>query len=453
MKPFRTVVLCVTIASALSAHALGQELTPEQRLFMGLPPTGPTQQHLPAQGVPSNPQFIRVDPQQGVLAEPASDAGLPDGPPMTFKVVQTRGASCCEWIAADGVITLTTPQAFKAFLGTLGKKAVTLQESVTFNSPGGDFFAALALGREIRRSTRMWTAVGRTEADAGNAGGGAKAYRISGGVCLSACVLAFMGGKTRDYQQTGGGTVQSLAFQNFALDQAASVLGRPSADAMTDAGLPSSGLLRLAMEGYATEMGVDPAVVALMETANQPGGVHLISQDEADGFGLNTPLGARSKWTLSAVRGGLVLYGSGDDRWTHFTVGLQCLRREPGGLEYSIAVPLDPRATSAGEGEDNYREGITGAEVNGGSNPTPARIAGIQVVAGKPPQIGGYLLVTAWLDAAQVNAVRQRKAAVSFDTANYLQHLIPEVSLASAQVASSVGLLLRNCPADGATAN
>ena len=92
-------------------------------------------------------------------------SGMPAGPPMTFKLVGTGGASCCEWIAADGVITLTTPQAFKEFVARLGKDAATEQETITFNSPGGDFFAALALGREIRRATRMWTAVGRTQAD------------------------------------------------------------------------------------------------------------------------------------------------------------------------------------------------------------------------------------------------------------------------------------------------
>ena len=146
---------------------------------------------------------------------------------MTFKLVGTGGASCCEWIAADGVITLTTPQAFKEFVARLGKDAATEQETITFNSPGGDFFAALALGREIRRATRMWTAVGRTQAEPDNPNGGPKAYRVGGGVCLSACVLAFMGGKTRDYDQGSGATAQALAFQAFALDQSASVVGRP----------------------------------------------------------------------------------------------------------------------------------------------------------------------------------------------------------------------------------
>ncbi len=444
MRVIRTAVLRVTLAVASCVPALGQELTPEQRLFMGLPATTPLP-HLPAsQAAPDTVISTRV----ASPAELSRNAGLPDGPTMTFKLVGTGGVSCCEWIAADGVITLATPQAFKAFLGTLGKDAASLQESVIFNSPGGDFFAALALGREIRRSTRMWTAVGRTEADAADASGGAKTYHVGNGVCLSACVLAFMGGKTRDYQQGSGANAQAMAFQGFALDQAGSVVGRNSADAMTDAGLPSSGLLRLAMEGYATEMGVDPALVSLMETAAQPGGTHLISQDEADSLGLNTPVVSRVKWTLLAVRGGLVLQGSGVDRWTPFTVGLECLKRERGALKYEIAVPVQPSGTDGAPSQDDYRRGITGMEVNTGPVASPARIAAVQMVGGRPLPAGENLRLTAWLGAAQVEFVMQHGASVSFDTVGSLRHVIPAVSLASAQVANSVELLLRNCPSD-----
>ncbi len=373
---------------------------------------------------------------------------MPAGPPMTFKLVGTGGASCCEWVAADGVITLTAPQAFKEFIAGLGKDAAIVQESITFNSPGGDFFAALALGREIRRATRMWTAVGRTEAQPADSNGGPKAYRVGGGVCLSACVLAFMGGKTRDYDQGSGDTAQALALQAFALDQPASVVGRPSADAMADAGLPAGGLLRLAVEGYATEMGVDPAIAGLMETAAQPGGLHVISPDEAAGLGLATPPSARAKWTLSAVRGGLVLYGSGEDRWTRFTVGLRCLRRELGALEYTVAVPVSTGGPGAAGAEADYRGGVTGIVVEGGQTPTPARIAAVQVLGDKLPQAGRRLLVTTWLDGSQADVLRHGTASMRFETAGYLSNLLPHLSLASPQVADAVGLLLRNCPAD-----
>jgi hypothetical protein len=133
----RTLVgLSLVSALAISSHA--QELTPDQRRFMGLPPSGPlTPQHSTV-----------VAPQvESVPVLPTGQRASP-GPAMTFRTVGTGGASCCEWIAADGVITIDTPQVFKEFLASLGKNGPTLQESITFNSPGGDFFAAGTRSRD-----------------------------------------------------------------------------------------------------------------------------------------------------------------------------------------------------------------------------------------------------------------------------------------------------------------
>jgi hypothetical protein len=410
-----------------SPHA--QELTPEQRRFMGLPPSGPP---TPQRSTPASPPPTATPP-------PTSGELTPAGPAMTFRRVETGGASCCEWVAADGVITIGTPGVFKAFLSSLGKEGPTLQDSITFNSPGGDFFAALALGREIRRDTRMWTAVGRTEAEPSDQAGGPETYRTSGGVCLSACVLAFMGGKTRVYQRGAGATQQTLAFKSFAIDQPASVLGRQSADAMDGGGLPAPGLLRLAMEGYAAEMGISPTFVAFMETASQPGGVRVLSQDEADVLGMNTPSAARTKWTLSVRRGGLVLYGSGEDRWTHYTTSLQCLAGHRGSLEYTIAVPVDagdqPSATVA----DGYRQGIQGVHVEAGGVSTAGSIANIQLLSGK-------LLVTTWLATPQVALFSHGDASIAFDMPHSLANVLPDVELVSPQVTGAVDMLLRNCP-------
>lgn len=411
---------------------------------MGLPANGPMKQHLGPDVGPGQPPPTHPEPAPGKIIEAQRNAGMPAGPPMTFKLVRTGGASCCEWIAADGVITLTTPQAFKDFLDGLGKDTSTLQNSITFNSPGGDFFAALALGREIRRSTHMWTAVGRTEPVESPAEG-PTTYRIGTGVCLSACLLAFMGGKTRMYDVGDGSSRQGLALQDYALDQPVSVVGRPSADALADAGLPTAGLLRLAMEGYAAEMGVDPRITALLETSGQPGGIHLVSQDEANLFGLNTPAEARTTWSLAASGGGLVLYGSGEDRWTHYTVSLQCLRDDRGPLFYALAVPVTSEDDSSAT-ESAYRAEIGGVEVAGGPEPEPATIEAIQLVSSRPPANAANLRVTIRVDASQVDLVREGRATVRFKTADSLRHALPNISLTSPKVAGSVDLLLRNCP-------
>lgn len=425
----RRILVGLSLASMLAMSPHAQELTPDQRSFMGLPPSGPlTLQH----------STVAAPQVKSVPLEPAG-RGASAGPAMTFRTVGTRGASCCEWIAADGIITADTPRVFKEFLAGLGKKGNTLQESIVFNSPGGEFFAALALGREIRRSTDMWTAVGRTEAEAVGQAGGLQTYRVSGGVCLSSCVLAFMGGKTRVYQRGAGATQQALGFKSFALDQPPSVLGRPSADAMGGAGVPTPGLLRLAMEGYATEMGVSPSIVALMETASQPGGVHVLGQDEADGLGMNTPAGARTKWTLSSKGGGLALYGSGEDRWTRYTAELQCIPGQREALEYTIAVAAELWGQPLSTAEDGYRRGIQEVNVEAGGTSATARVASVRLLAGK-------LLVTTWLGAPQVAIIRHSGAIIAFGVPHSLAHVLPDISLASPEVAGAVDLLLRNCP-------
>ncbi len=442
-----TCIMTGTLAAlTMIGPSGGQELTREQRLFMGLPATGPVKQHLAPDGGPDAPLPAHPELSSSGTADTQRNAGLPAGPPMTFKLVGTGGASCCEWIAADGVITLTTPQAFREFLSSLGKDTSTRQESITFNSPGGDFFAALALGREIRRSTEMWTAVGRTEA-ADDPAGERKTYRIGNGVCLSACLLAFMGGKTRVYDGGGGVSPQGLALQDYALDQPVSIVGRPSADALADAGLPTAGLLRLAMEGYAAEMGVDPRIVAFMETSGQPGGAHRISQDEADRFGLNTPAEPRTEWTLAVTGGGLALYGSGQDRWTRYAIGLQCLGDDRRSLVYAVAVPVIPQDGAAAT-ENSYRTGIMRVEVTGGSEPEPAAIAAIHLVSSQPLATAGNLRVTVRLDPSQVDLVRGGKATIQFETVGALQHALPDISLRSSKIAHAVDLLLRNCPSE-----
>jgi hypothetical protein len=252
-------------------------------------------------------------------------------------------------------------------------------------------------------------------------------------------VLAFMGGKTRDYQRGAGATQQTLAFKSFALDQPASVLGRQSADAMDGGGLPTPGLLRLAMEGYATEMGISPSIVARMETASQPGGVRVLSQDDADELGLNTPAVSRTKWTLSAERGGLELYGGGEDRWTRYTVGFQCIPGQPAGLEYTIAVPVEVGDQPLPAAEDAYRRAIQEVNLEAGGSATAASVASVQLLAGK-------LLVTTWLAAPQVTMIRHGDATITFGVPRSLANVLPDISLASPQVSGAVDLLLRNCP-------
>jgi hypothetical protein len=71
------------------------------------------------------------------------------GEAMTLRWMRASGSCeplCPEWIAARGVITRDTPKQLRALLKRAGERKLP----VVLDSPGGDFDAAIELGRLIR---------------------------------------------------------------------------------------------------------------------------------------------------------------------------------------------------------------------------------------------------------------------------------------------------------------
>jgi hypothetical protein len=71
------------------------------------------------------------------------------GKEMTIIHMRTSGSCepvCPEWIMADGIITPDTPGQFRALLNEIGQKKLP----IILNSYGGDFDAAIAIGRMVR---------------------------------------------------------------------------------------------------------------------------------------------------------------------------------------------------------------------------------------------------------------------------------------------------------------
>ena len=97
---------------------------------------------------------------------------------MTFKVVGGLFG-----VLAEGDIVDDTPRQVAAFL----KQATVIPQIVQFNSGGGSLFAALELGREIRRA--RW--------ETGVATPGLSYLGARPGECDSACTFAFLGGVSR----------------------------------------------------------------------------------------------------------------------------------------------------------------------------------------------------------------------------------------------------------------
>lgn len=82
-------------------------------------------------------------------AKPSGDSGGL-GPPMRFVIVRSHVAGCepnCpQWISAEGAITAQTPALLKKVLKQAGKNRLP----ILITSPGGDYDAAMAMGKLIR---------------------------------------------------------------------------------------------------------------------------------------------------------------------------------------------------------------------------------------------------------------------------------------------------------------
>lgn len=184
---------------------------------------------------------------------------------MTFSFVG-NGGNChgCEWFVAKGEITPDTPDKFVAFADEF-----TGAGSLAFESSGGDPEAAMALGRLIRE--RGWGTDRR-----GTWLKGDTSHETS--LCVSECVLAFLGGVQRDVEE------------NFKL----SVTGQGNQWVSED---------RLR---YVLDMGISPEIL-LIAAALPEGQVYDFSEAELQEYGLDNARKSTDPWHLEPYKEGLVL--------------------------------------------------------------------------------------------------------------------------------------------------
>jgi hypothetical protein len=103
-----------------------------------------------------------------------------------------NGGNCndCKWIKAEGLIDNNTPEDFRKFI-----KDDIFEENIVFNSEGGTLNAAIELGKIIRQYG-MNTSIGKTVVDDADSNENTTSI-IEKGRCISACVIAFLGGVSR----------------------------------------------------------------------------------------------------------------------------------------------------------------------------------------------------------------------------------------------------------------
>ncbi|MBB3947083.1 hypothetical protein GGQ73_003047 [Rhizobium skierniewicense] len=96
---------------------------------------------------------------------------------LDFKILEHQ--STARYIRASGTISVGDAAVLRGLLGVDGKKSV-----IVFNSDGGSVTEALKIGRDLRRN-------------------GTDTFVPSDARCLSACILAFVGGAHRTVSDTG----------------------------------------------------------------------------------------------------------------------------------------------------------------------------------------------------------------------------------------------------------
>lgn len=153
---------------------------------------------------------------------------------MTFRLAAPPGCrgTCSPEVVADGLITLDSPDAFRALADTLRPAPI----AVRLNSPGGNLVGGLRLGQALRDLGATVT-VGK------------------GARCVSACVYTFLGGTVRHV--AAGGRIGVHRFYDAVGDNEdfPDVLVRRTIEILND---------------YVAKMGVDPDLVRLALSITPP---------------------------------------------------------------------------------------------------------------------------------------------------------------------------------------
>ena len=222
------------------------------------------------------PAIVAPIAERVASSTPATAAVVERKVPMTVTVVPRSESGVFRdttLVYVDGRIDAGAPDRLsKALAGIGGKIAVWL------NSPGGNLFAGMQLGRIIRKHGASTHIID---------------YRtLLPGECYSACSLAFLGGVYR-YANNGA---------HYGVHRASLQAGPTAGD--RDLGQDLSAAIR----SYIREMGVDARLFDLWVKA-APDEMYLLSQQQAKDLGVVNNGRKPSEWSVVAFPGGTRLQG------------------------------------------------------------------------------------------------------------------------------------------------
>jgi hypothetical protein len=208
----------------------------------------------------------------GSLGSPARAAE-----PMSFQVTPVGavngicGHKCAEVISAEGEINNDTADSFVQFLGShTGEDG--LRPVILLESPGGTVVGAMQLGmvfRKIGAAVIVAQAVGDAQREE---------VRVAPGLCMSACVYAFFGGKKRVIPTESRLGIHRMVINEEVRDPSGSLV-RQQTFGTND--------IVATLSNYTKTMGVDPGVIAYAEQV-APESIHILTPQQINRWHLGS---------------------------------------------------------------------------------------------------------------------------------------------------------------------
>jgi hypothetical protein len=198
--------------------------------------------------------------------------------PMSFAVTELGDVSggcdrnCVEVISAQGEINNDTADAFVSFLSSQMQDR-NIRPVILLESPGGTVVGAMQLGMVFRKIGAE-VVVGSAVQVPGTAKIG-----LAPGLCMSACVYAFFGGKKRVVPTVSRLGIHRMVINEFSHE----LLGGTSRQQIF-----GNEEIVSALAGYTKMMGIDPQVIYYAERV-APEEIHILTPKEIARWRLGTP--------------------------------------------------------------------------------------------------------------------------------------------------------------------
>ena len=226
--------------------------------------------------------FIRL------LALLAFFVGTVSAEEMTFDILYMNHTNV---VVADGEITQDTPDNFRRFLASDPFDGYIYV--VALNSPGGNLYAGLELGRLIREAG-LNTSVEKYPFDPEI---GQLSHIDQSGHCYSACALAFLGGRTRTLN-----TPSKLGFHQFSRASNSYLLGIDEVwDTQKSSQAASADILE-----FLVEMRINPELFSKL-SKTLPNDMFIPTADESSDLKITTP-SAFQDFGFEPYKKGVVAY-------------------------------------------------------------------------------------------------------------------------------------------------